>query len=174
MLFFMLYFKWFFKIMAHLKRPVAEFNIYVDPDAAQIVFGNKELQGKIVLIPLEVTHTARLSKEILERIQPCRSKFRQLLVDIGVYFAGTYSTVFGLSDGPPLHDVVAMAYVALGEADFTQKAMYGYVVRGDECRGQTVCDFYNRDSTKPKNIIVATKVKVCLVQGKGLIENLKN
>ena len=96
--------------------PYAEFNIWCDPESAQSVFRNTILQPKTVLIPLDVTHQAFATREEQEmvlhgtfgrRTRP--SNVRRMYHDLLMFFAKTYADVFGLKDGPPLHDPVAVA-----------------------------------------------------------------
>lgn len=96
--------------------PYAEFNIWCDPEAAQSVLSNPILRPKTVLIPLDVTHQAFATKEAQEmvlhgtfgrRTRP--SKVRQMFHDLLMFFAKTYAEVFGLMEGPPLHDPLAVA-----------------------------------------------------------------
>lgn len=96
--------------------PYAEFNIWCDPEAAQSVFRNPVLQPKTVLIPLDVTHQAFATKEELEMVlhgtfgrRTTPSTVRRMYHDLLMFFAKTHADVFGLKDGPPLHDPVAVA-----------------------------------------------------------------
>ena len=96
--------------------PYAEFNIWCDPEAAQSVFRNPVLQPKTVLIPLDVTHQACATKQELEMVlhgtfgrRTTPSTVRRMYHDLLMFFAKTHADVFGLKDGPPLHDPVAVA-----------------------------------------------------------------
>jgi len=98
--------------------PYAEFNIWCDPESAQSVFSNPTLKPKTVLIPLDVTHQAFANKEAQEmvlhgtfarRTRP--TKVRQMYYDLLMFFAKSYAEVFGLTEGPPLHDPLAVAVV---------------------------------------------------------------
>lgn len=84
----------------------AEFNIYCDPESAQAIMSLPELSGKIIVIPLDITHTVLATKEVLERVlhgeRGQASPLRQMMHDLLVFFAHTYSQVFGLTAGPPL------------------------------------------------------------------------
>jgi len=90
-----------------------------DPEAAQAIFSNPELAAKTTLIPLDLTHQVLADKEIQETLlqPPGRTldlpenplNIRRLFYEILVFFAHTYSEVFGLKDGPPLHDPIAVA-----------------------------------------------------------------
>ena len=90
-----------------------------DPESARSLLRNPLLQGKIVMIGLDVTHSALASEGIQQRVlhgdigkgfqspHPMRRMFYELLT----FFSGTYREVFGFMDGPPLHDPLAVAVV---------------------------------------------------------------
>lgn len=83
-------------------------NLQVDPEAAKIVF-DSELP--IVMIPLEVTHTALVTPSVLEAIVTAEpSKFLLLVKEILQFFSDTYRNVFSFKD-PPLHDPCAIFYI---------------------------------------------------------------
>lgn len=85
----------------------------VDPEAAKIVF---ESGVPIVMIPLEVTHTALVTRNVMEAIVTSDpSPFLTLVREILLFFSGTYRTVFAFND-PPLHDPCAIFYIAHPEA----------------------------------------------------------
>ena len=97
--------------------------IQSDPEAAETMFSFPELAEKLIMVPLDLTHSALLTKEIEQRIltsQP--SKFRQMWVELGRFFAHKYATVFGITAGPPLHDVCAVHIASLvGQGVVSQK-----------------------------------------------------
>ncbi|OAP58063.1 hypothetical protein AYL99_07153 [Fonsecaea erecta] len=94
------------------RTPFAEFNIWADPESARAVFQNPLLKSKTTLIPLDVTHQAYATPEIQRMLlngingpTRLRTTFNELLM----FFAHTYAKVFGLTEGPPLHDPLAVA-----------------------------------------------------------------
>jgi len=99
--------------------PFAEFNIYLDPEAAHAVFANEELAGKTTLIPLDITHQVLATEEVLKLLAhgfdaredggSSDSTLRKLFVEIVTFFAMTYQNEAGMVDGPPLHDPIAVA-----------------------------------------------------------------
>lgn len=106
--------------------PWAEFNIYIDPESAASVFSNEELAKKTTLIPLDLTHQFLATKDVQRAMlygygsgpsnhqeeQPQQPKIvRKLFVEILTFFAKTYADVFGLVDGPPTHDPLAVAAI---------------------------------------------------------------
>ena len=99
--------------------PWAEFNILVDPEAADLVFRNEVLKTKTVLIPLDVTHLVLATKDVQALLLfgkegKGKSTLRVMLVELLTFFANTYAEVFGITEGPPLHDPLAMAVILDG------------------------------------------------------------
>jgi purine nucleosidase len=87
--------------------PVAEFNIYLDPQAADIVF---RCGAPIVVMPLDVTHKALVTK-------PRNDAFRALGTPAGIavaqmtdFFERFDKEKYG-STGAPLHDPCVTAYL---------------------------------------------------------------
>lgn len=74
---------------------------------------------KTTLIPLDLTHQVLATRAVQERLRygpsvpvgKGRSEVRQLFNELLVFFAHTYADVFGISDGPPLHDPLAVAVI---------------------------------------------------------------
>lgn len=95
--------------------PHAEFNIRVDPHAASYVFGCEALAGKIILAPLNITHRAVATEDVLARIytadgtnnSPLRLMFRNLIE----FYAGSYRKRYPNYSGPPIHDPLALFLV---------------------------------------------------------------
>eukprot|EP00762_Andalucia_godoyi_P001307 ANDGO_04921.mRNA.1 Inosine-uridine-preferring nucleoside hydrolase homolog len=94
--------------------PYAEFNIQVDPEACDTVVGFRRREQnaceRVVMVPLQVTHTALVTRSILNRIESLGTPFAKLIVSLLLFFADTYRTVFHFED-PPLHDPCAVFYV---------------------------------------------------------------
>ncbi len=103
----------------------AEFNILVDPEAAAFLFDDPVLNKKTTLIPLDVTHLVLATQDIQDmlhfgkggegREKGC-STLRKMLVELLTFFAKTYADVFGIVEGPPLHDPLAVATILDGIA----------------------------------------------------------
>lgn len=104
--------------------PFAEFNIWCDAEASQSIFQNPTLKYKTYLIPLDVTHQAYVVKDVRDMLlygkqknghQPTR--LRRMYNELLMFFAHTYSKVFGLNEGPPLHDPLAVAVLLWDHPD---------------------------------------------------------
>jgi len=103
--------------------PFAEFNIYCDPESARSIFSLPALAKKTFLIPLDVTHFALATKDVQQKLlngttdgavsaeggKP--SDLRKMFHDLLTFFSQTYDQVFGISEGPPLHDPLAVAII---------------------------------------------------------------
>lgn len=87
--------------------PAAEFNIYVDPDAADIVFKSGI---PIVMMPLDVTHRVLTHKVRVEKIKAIGSPAAVAMAEMLEFFERFDIEKYG-SDGGPLHDPTVIAYV---------------------------------------------------------------
>jgi len=86
--------------------PAAEFNIWCDPEAAQIILHSGI---KLTMVPIEVTHMVSVTPEILKEIEGYNNNFGKNVVGFLNFFHKTYIEVFDL-DLTPLHDPCAVNY----------------------------------------------------------------
>jgi inosine-uridine nucleoside N-ribohydrolase len=124
--------------------PAAEFNIYVDPEAAREVFGSGL---PITMSGLDVTHQAGAGPEERERLRATGS-VGGIVAEFLDFFAATYERTFGF-DAPPLHDPVAVAAVLEPDLLKTRPMRVDVECTSDLTRGETVCDFYGVTGKKP-------------------------
>eukprot|EP01065_Artemidia_motanka_P018360 TRINITY_DN21674_c0_g1_i2.p1 TRINITY_DN21674_c0_g1~~TRINITY_DN21674_c0_g1_i2.p1 ORF type:complete len:349 (+),score=72.37 TRINITY_DN21674_c0_g1_i2:61-1107(+) len=137
------------------RHPVAEFNILEDPEAAHIVMN---APVRVVMVPLEVTHTALATPEVLSRVRQVGTPFMDCIADLITFFRDTYKRVFRF-ESPPVHDPCAIAAVLRPEL-FKMRRLRVDVVTGDHiCAGQTVVDVWEA-SAKPRNVWVAEEMDV--------------
>lgn len=92
----------------------AEFNILIDPEAAAFLLSHPILAKKTTLIPLDVTHLVLATPEVQTLLLTGNdgkgeTRLRRMLVELLTFFAATYDREFGISEGPPLHDPIAVA-----------------------------------------------------------------
>jgi inosine-uridine nucleoside N-ribohydrolase len=117
--------------------PAAEFNVYVDPEAAQVVFGS---ELPITMVGLDITHQAGAGPERRERLRTA-GRVGEVAAELLEFFAGTYKSVFGF-DAPPVHDAVAVSAVVEPEILKTRLMRVDVECESELTRGETVCDFY--------------------------------
>ena len=102
--------------------PYAEFNVYIDPEAAKAVLeSNETLAKKTTLVGLDLTHQFLASRSVQEMLRTPSSgaaemsTVRRLFAEILTFFTQTYASIFGISAGPPVHDLLAVAAVLIPE-----------------------------------------------------------
>ena len=125
--------------------PSAEFNILVDPEAADEVFG---AGIPITLVPLEVTHRALATEPVLERIAALDTPVARMSVALMRSFAETYLRVFGF-DAPAVHDPCAVAAVIDPAIVPTRRMNVAIDTASALSLGRTVCDVYAKTGREP-------------------------
>lgn len=131
----------------------AEFNIWVDPDAAAAVF---EGGRPLTMIGLDVTHQARLTLSEADRMEATGNRTGAIFADLMRYFAKFHAEHYGW-DGSPIHDAVAVAHVLdLGLVD-TRPYRVDIETESALTRGRTVVDVH-AISGKPANADVGVGV----------------
>jgi inosine-uridine nucleoside N-ribohydrolase len=133
----------------------AEFNIWADPEAAAIVFG---CGRPITMVPLEVTHQALATEEIMQRLLALKSTVPNFVVDLLRYFGESYRQVFGFS-APPIHDPCAVAAVIEPNIILSRKMHVAIETSGQWTAGRTVCDLYGK-SGQAANVSVGYALQV--------------
>jgi pyrimidine-specific ribonucleoside hydrolase len=124
--------------------PAAEFNIYVDPEAAREVF---ESGLPITMSGLDVTHQAGAGKAERDRLRGV-GELGGVVAGFLDFFAATYERIFGF-DAPPLHDPVAVAAVLEPDLLRTRFMRVDVECGSDLTRGETVCDFHGVTGKPP-------------------------
>ncbi|MEM7253496.1 MAG: nucleoside hydrolase [Pseudomonadota bacterium] len=130
--------------------PTAEFNIYADPHAADIVFRSRI---PITLMPLDVTHQALVTAERLAR-------FGALPNPVGPAAQGMLSYYFRPNEarygeaGSPLHDPCVIAYLLA--PDLFQGAHVHVAVETQSplTLGMTVCDWWGSTDRTPNAMVM--------------------
>jgi ribokinase len=126
--------------------PVAEFNIFVDPEAADVVFG---FALDTLLIPLDVTRQVILSESKI------RSLGRGPLANAVKLITLAAAKKF---NGMPMHDALAVAAVIEPSLVGTEDLHVRVETEGKRTRGMTVADFRPSMRGKGSTIAVATTV----------------
>ncbi|QYZ70964.1 nucleoside hydrolase [Neotabrizicola shimadae] len=87
--------------------PAAEFNIYVDPEAAEIVF---QSGVPLVVMPLDVTHKALTNRKRVEAFRALGTEPGRMVAEWTDFFERFDMAKYG-SEGAPLHDPCVIAYL---------------------------------------------------------------
>ena len=124
--------------------PAAEFNILVDPEAADVVFKSGI---PLTMAGLDVTLKALVFPEDFERI---RALGNPIAVVVAEWLDFFYNFHRGIGyAGAPVHDAVAVAALIRPEI-LTARDLYVQVeTAGDFCRGATIADHYGYHQQPP-------------------------
>jgi purine nucleosidase/pyrimidine-specific ribonucleoside hydrolase len=119
--------------------PYAEFNIRVDPEAADIVFSSGL---PVTMCGLNITHQALATPDVIERLQALGTPMGDLCVELLTFFSASYLRTWGFTS-PPLHDPVAIARVIDPEVVRCIPAPVVIETVGVHTRGATVVDLHH-------------------------------
>ncbi len=125
--------------------PSAEFNIYVDPHACDVVLG---CGRPIIMFGLDVTHKVMTSPERVAAIRAVGNHVAQAAADMLDFF-GKHDSEKYASTGAPLHDPCTIAWL-LEPQLFSLKPCYVAVeTRSELTQGHTAVDFWNVTKQTP-------------------------
>jgi pyrimidine-specific ribonucleoside hydrolase len=133
--------------------PAAEFNIWVDPEAARIVFRSGL---PITMHGLDVTHKALMGLAEADRLDAVGTRVSRVFADLLRFFTKFHVEKYGTAD-TPIHDAVAVAHVALPGLVTTRRYHVDVETTGDITRGRTVVDARGQTGATP-NVDVALDI----------------
>lgn len=128
----------------------AEFNILVDPEAADIVFRSGI---PITMAGLDVTHKAQVYPEDIEKIKSQGGKVAVLVAELLEYFIKFHKEICGW-DFAPLHDPCAIAWLINPDMFESKKLNVQIDMDGEHTTGCTVTDFLNRFHLEPNTDVL--------------------
>ena len=131
----------------------AEFNIYVDPEAARRVF----VSGiPFYLCPLDLTHEGYLTAEELSEIGSLGSPAAKFFRDVLMYGYYDIAATYTQGKGVPLHDPVAVLFAAEPSLFTCEECFIGVETQGQLTRGRTVTDCYSDKQLDNNGFLVQT------------------
>jgi inosine-uridine nucleoside N-ribohydrolase len=137
--------------------PVAEFNIYVDPEAAQVIFDSGV---PITLIGLDVTERVRLTGEMIDQyLRPVGSPLSQFVMDCTAQTI-EFSTRVERPPGMAMHDPLAVGALIDPTIVHTAPLSVQVETKGELTTGMLVADRRPllSDLKAPANVHVALEV----------------
>ncbi len=129
--------------------PAAEFNIMVDPEAADIVF---QSGIPITMCGLDVTHKAQIFDEEIEQIRRQGGKVAVMVAELLDFFAKFHQEM-GF-EGCPLHDPCAVAWLIHPELFTSEKHHVDIETCGEFTDGATVVDIRGVTGREPNVDVV--------------------
>ncbi|UWS05185.1 nucleoside hydrolase [Phaeobacter inhibens] len=118
--------------------PAAEFNIYVDPEAAAAVLTSGV---PITMMPLDVTHKALATRARVEKIRVLDTKVARFTAEMLDFFERFDVEKYG-SEGGPLHDPCVIAYLIRPELFSGRKINVVVETTSELTLGMTVADWW--------------------------------
>jgi inosine-uridine nucleoside N-ribohydrolase len=129
--------------------PAAEFNIWADPEAAQIVFeaGFK----KLTLVPLDATHQALVSRDQCAVLRALGTPAGKASADVIEFRINGYQAnqPTGVPETAPVHDALCIAALLHPEVISTRHLNCVIETKGEYTVGRTVVDHEYRTKRQP-------------------------
>ena len=125
--------------------PAAEFNIYVDPEAAALVFG---AGVPLVVLPLDVTHKALVTKPRNDAFRALGNRAGTAVAQMTDFFERFDLAKYG-SEGAPLHDPCVTAYLLRPDLFSGRHINVEIETVSPLTRGMTVADWWGVTDRAP-------------------------
>ncbi|MER8437533.1 nucleoside hydrolase [Mesorhizobium sp. M1312] len=129
--------------------PTAEFNIYVDPHAADVVFKSGI---PIVMMPLDVTHKALTTAKRTQAFRNLGTRVGTATTEMLEFFERFDEEKYG-TDGGPLHDPCVIAYLLKPELFRGRNCNVTVETASELTMGMTVIDWWGV-TKRPNNAMV--------------------
>lgn len=119
------------------RTPSAEFNIWLDPEAAATVFMSG---APIVMAGLHLTHEFQASPSRIAAVESAHPRVGPLLAGLLRFFSGTYVNRHVGFEGAAMHDVCSVLALTHPELFETSSRYVAVDLHGNHTRGMTVID----------------------------------
>jgi len=124
--------------------PAAEFNAFVDPEAAAVVFSSGI---EVTMIGLDVTHKALFTRAHADRLRGA-GKAGRAVAELSDFFQRFHESRYGF-DGSPIHDALAVAVVIDPSLVETVECNVSIETASELCDGRTVVDRWHVTGLPP-------------------------
>ena len=119
--------------------PAAEFNVYVDPHAASVMY---QSGVPIVTMPLDVTHSALMDRKWIESIRDIGGPIGKKTAEMLSFYERFDLERYG-GQGGPLHDPATIAYLLCPELYAGKDVFVEIETQSELTMGMTVVDYWN-------------------------------
>ncbi len=130
--------------------PAAEFNIYVDPQAADIVFKSGI---PITVLPLDVTHKALVTRARNDAFRAIGPRIGAQLAGWTEFFERFDKEKYG-SEGAPLHDPCVIAWLLWPDLFSGREINVEIETESPLTRGMTVADWWRVTDRQPNALFI--------------------
>jgi purine nucleosidase len=130
--------------------PSAEFNIYVDPHAANIVLDSGI---PLTMMGLDVTHQVNVNRNVINSMEENNNKSSKFFAELMEFYTIFHKNLYETEE-TPLHDPCVIAYL-LDPSIFSGKLVNVKVEENSELtRGETVVDWLGVTSREPNCFVM--------------------
>jgi purine nucleosidase len=129
--------------------PAAEFNVYVDPHAAEVVFTSGI---DITMMPLDVTHQAMTNPARVAAFRELGTRAGEAVAGLLEFFDRYDMEKYG-SEGAPLHDPCVLAYL-IDPSLFTGRRCNVEIVTEGPAAGMTMIDWWGVTKRSPNAMVM--------------------
>lgn len=137
------------------RTPLAEFNIWADPEAAAVVFG---CGADITMAGLDVTHQFLVTPDRIEQVAAMDAPFTNMITDLFRFFSQNYISRHDQIRGAALHDPLAVLAVTNPELFDSVDRHVVVETSGRHTAGMTVIDRRDISDREPANVHVLEHV----------------
>lgn len=128
--------------------PAAEFNVYVDPHAADLVLKSGI---PVTMLPLDVSHKALTTRPRIERLRALGNRCGRAVAEMLDFFERHDVEKYGF-DGGPLHDPCVIAYLLRPDLFTGRRINVAIETQSPLTLGMTVADWW-RVTDRPPNCL---------------------
>ena len=117
--------------------PTGEFNVYADPEAADVVF---RADWDVTMVGLDLTHQALATPALQERVRAIGGPISTFMLDTWAYVTMTMANVLQI-EAPAVHDACCVAWIIDPSVFTVEKADVRVETVGRWTQGMTVANF---------------------------------
>lgn len=130
--------------------PAAEFNIFVDPEAAAIVFASGV---PLVVLPLDVTHKALTTPARVARFRAMGNRAGTMVAEWADFFERHDREKYG-TEGAPLHDPCVIGWLLNADLFLGRHINVEIETEGRFTTGMTVADWWRVSDRAPNALFI--------------------
>ncbi len=132
--------------------PAAEFNVFVDPHAAHVVF---DAGVDVVMLPLDVTHQALVTPPRLARFRSLGTPVGDAVAGMLEFFERFDVEKYG-AEGGPLHDPCVIAYLLAPDLFGGRRCHVAVETASEQTMGMSLVDWWGVTGQEPNAFVVRT------------------
>ncbi len=131
--------------------PTAEFNVYADPEALDVVLHSGV---PVKMVGLNLTHQALATPDVVRSMSAMEHTIGHICADWMGFFGDSYNRIWEF-EAPPVHDPCTIAALIDPDVIEWRESFLAVELEGTWTRGTTIVDLHDRYADQPKNAAIA-------------------